>query len=421
MLAPVPPAHEQLRDWRQALRLIRSNNTTLRSARAQIDVAQGQARQALANALPQLTGNAQIQRHILRGRGFDPFTQRLSTLLPDPATTWNAGATLRIPVLASKAWYDHGTAKDQIEATRLQAKDAERAAVSQVALAIISVVTAERLAEVTRVNLRSALSMLELNRRRARLGSASAVDVLRMEQEVASSKAQLLSADEAVRRAREALGLALGTPSPWGVSPNISLNQLAEDARTSCQTENSLDSRYDIRAAEAKVQIAKRNVNSVDHLFVPTIDAVSTVTYWDDELRTANRQHVTWTIGGLLTWNIYDGGLRYGIRDTNQGLLRVAEDTVTDRKRAARVEVDRAVRNIEVAKAQLEVATKTAEITRQSAKFAQITFLNGTGTSFDMVDTARNQRQAEIDVAIKEFELLQAKITAFLAMASCSV
>jgi outer membrane protein TolC len=242
-----------------------------------------------------------------------------------------------------------------------------------------------------------------------------------MEQEVSATKAQLLAADEAVRQSREALGLALGTPQPWGVSPNISLNQLAEEARGSCQTENSLDTRYDIRAAEANVKIAKRNVNSVDHLFVPTVDAVSTLTYWDDELRTANREHVTWTIGGVLTWNIYDGGLRYGLRETNQGLLRVARDTVTERKRTARVEVDRAVRNIEVAKAQLEVAAKTAEITRQSARFAQITFLNGTGTSFDMVDTARNQRQAEIDVAIKEFELLQAKITAFLAMASCSV
>jgi outer membrane protein TolC len=263
--------------------------------------------------------------------------------------------------------------------------------------------------------------MLELNRRRARLGSASAVDVLRMEAEVATTKAQILAADEAVLRAREALGLALGTPNAWGVSPNISLDTLARDAQNTCKPEESLEARYDIKAARANVDIARRNVDSVDHLFVPTVDAVSTVTYWDDEIRTANRESVTWTIGGVLTWNIYDGGLRYGLRQTNEALLRVTEDVVTDRQRAARVEVDRAVRNIEVAEAQLEVAGKTAEITRQSAKFAQITFLNGTGTSFDMVDTARNQRQAEIDVAIREFELLQAKITAFLAMASCDV
>ncbi|HEY6724026.1 MAG TPA: TolC family protein [Polyangiaceae bacterium] len=422
MLEDPPAAPNQLSDWRQALKLIRSNSSLLKTARSQVDVARGQARQALAPALPSLTGDAQINHHLLRGEGVDIFaTPPQTTSLPDPATTWNAGLNLRVPLLASKAWYDRGTAKQAINARQLEAQDAERLTVGDVANAIIQVVTAERAAEVSRVSLRSALSNLELNRRRARLGSASAVDVLRMEQEVERARQQVINADEAIRRSRENLGLALGTSDAWGVAPNISLDALAVQARNSCEEQKSIDARLDVRAAEANAEIARRNVKSVDYLYVPTIDGVSSATYWSDANRTANGESVTWTIGAVLSWNIYDGGFRYGTRQVNEAQLAIAQESVIDRKREARVEVDRALRSIRVAEANLVVSTRAAEIARQSARFAQITFLNGTGTSFDMVDTARTQREAELDVTLKEFELLRAKITAFLSLASCQV
>jgi hypothetical protein len=37
------------------------------------------------------------------------------------------------------------------------------------------------------------------------------------------------------------------------------------------------------------------------------------------------------------------------------------------------------------------------------------------------VDTARRQREAELDFTIKEFDVLRAKIAALLALAACDV
>src|SRR5881394_1188805 len=54
MLAPVPPATNVLQSWRDALRVLRQNSTTLRSLQAQQDISRAQAREALAPALPQL-------------------------------------------------------------------------------------------------------------------------------------------------------------------------------------------------------------------------------------------------------------------------------------------------------------------------------------------------------------------------------
>ncbi|MEZ4223731.1 MAG: TolC family protein [Polyangiaceae bacterium] len=420
MLTPLSPADRVLGSWQEALRQARAQSTTLARSVAQTELAAGQARQALARALPTLTGTAQIQHHLLTGEGitFSPAGLRQGTI-PDPQTTWGAGLALRAPLLAPRAWHDHGTAKRSVRAAGLAREDSERRVIAAVADAIVSVVTAERIAEISRVSLRSTLSTLDLNRRRARLGAASAVDVLRAEQEVSLTRAQVVNADEGVRRAREALGISLGQSTPWSVTPSIRLDQLATDAKAVCQPVGNPDARADVQAARARLEIAARNVKAVDWDYVPTVDLVSNLNYLSEERFSANGKHVTWTIGGVLTWPLYDGGLRYGSRSTNAAQQRLAQQDVSDAQRAARVEAQQASRAVSVAKQNLAVSQRTREIARKSARLSQIAFTAGQGSSFDLVDSSRRLREAEIDSAIKEFELVRAQIAALLALSTC--
>lgn len=418
MLEPLPRPEREIVRWQDALHLTRRRSADLRSAYAQVDVARGQARQALAGVLPTLTANSQLNHHLLRGDGLDigTFTFRR---IPDPPTTWNTSLEARLPLFSPRQWWDQRTAREAAKAVELDAKEVERRVIGGLAEAIVTVVTAERLAEVSRVNLRFALSTLELNRRRERLGSANVVDVLRAEQEALRARAQVVSADEAVRRSREALGLALGYDTPWGVTPDIKLDRLRADASQTCRPGRSLADRPDVRAADANLAVAERNVTSVDFSYLPQVHAQSTVTYYSVPKFSANQDHVTWTIGGLLTWHLYDGGLRYAQRAISQGQRDTAEQRALQVRRNANVEVGRAYRNVQVAKTQLDVSHRTREAARKSARLSQIKFVSGTGTSFDVVDTLRSLREAEIDVTIKEFELVQAEIAALLALASC--
>ena len=154
-----------------------------------------------------------------------------------PDSTWS------VPVFAPEAWYERGTANQAVDVSRMNTKELERQVLGSVANSIVSVVTAERLAEVSRVSLASALSTLDLNKRRAALVASSALDVLRAEQEVELARAQVVSADEAVLRARESLGYALGTSESFGITPDIRLDQLREDARSSCRIQKDVDAR----------------------------------------------------------------------------------------------------------------------------------------------------------------------------------
>lgn len=420
MLVPLEPPEHVLANWREALDHVRNRSTDYRIAVAQIEAARGQSRMVLARSLPQLVGDASIQHHLLTGENINPFLGRL-TPQPYPNPRWQAGLTLTVPVLSARNWYDYGTSRDEIRLQELNVEDAQRLIIGGLAESLVSVITAERLAEVTRVNLSAALSNLDLNQRRALLGAGNAIDVLRARQEVESSRAQLVQADETVRKSRESLGAALGYAEAWGVPPDIKMDQLRQDARDTCETSSSIKDRSDVRAAAAGAAIAKRNVNSVDFSFLPTIDFSTGLTYFPNDLQSPNREHVTWTIGASLSWHLYDGGLRYGEKQLNLALWEQSQQQSIQVERDATIQVRQAVREVSVAKQSLDVATQSQTIAEDNAQLARAKFLNGSGNSFDLVDTQRAARQTKLDVTVKEFELLRAEIIAFLALATCEI
>ena len=118
---------------------------------------------------------------------------------------------------------------------------------------------------------------------------------------------------------------------------------------------------------------------------------------------------------------LYDGGLRYGQKDEAEANARVAREQLSDTRRRAELQVTQAFRSVTVAETNLAVSTKGREIAAETARLARVAFINGSGTSFDLVDTASKQRQAEIDLTVKQFELLRAKVAALLALASCDI
>ena len=419
MLAPAPRAAQMITSWRQALELVRAHSVDVRSSVARVERARAEARQALAGALPRLTATAGVETHILRGEIVDGAGNRLATL-PGRPTGWLAQLDLVVPLFRPAEWDAHGTAKDAVNVRQLDVKEAERRVVAAVADAIVSTVTAERLAEVNRVLLRSALSTLDLNKRRAALGASSALDVLRAEQDVEATRAGVVSADEQLLRAREALGLALGTHTGFGVSQEIRVENLATDAQTTCRREKDVAARADVRAASANIALAERRKNNIDWTLYPTVDARSRLTYYGAEIA-QNGTHIEWTVGAYLTWELYEGGLRYAERDALEADIRLSREQLADTRRRADLEVSQSTRAVQVARTNLAVSTRARDIAAETARLAKIAFMNGSGTSFDLVDTARTLRQAELDLAVKEFEVLRAEVTAFLALASCDV
>ncbi len=293
----------------------------------------------------------------------------------------------------------------------------KRAIALTVADGIMAVVLAERAAALNRVGLQAALEREELTRRRTTLGAGTALDVLRAQQDAAAARAQIVGGDEALRRSREALGLALGFQHEVGVSQNISLDDLEASTRNACAP-GALEQRADIVSARKQAEVSQRSVHDVRLQFSPTANLISQTDFSSEEMM--NRKHTAWSIMGVLTVPIWDGGVRYGLLRDAQAQQQQAQERLTAARRAATVEVQQAQRAISVAESSRVIGQQQRDLAKESERLARVAFANGKATSFELVDAGRKLREAELNLAVQEFEVIRAQLAAMLSLASCS-
>jgi outer membrane protein TolC len=421
MLAPVPRPKVEVASWEEALRNVRARSTDLRIAAQDIARAEAQSRLALAGALLTINGQGVYTHNIIThdtlqpvragaGLGFRP----VSTPFPDFVT---ASIVATQPVFAPRAWHAIGTADRNESAAHLTLEDVKRQIALNVANAIVGVVTAERVAELNRLGLRNALTRLELANRRSTLGSGTGLDVVRAKQDVEASRATLVAGDESVRQAREALGLALGIPEQVGVPPNIDMSGFEASARSSCKAAPNLDERPDIAALRERATVAHRLVNDVKYQFSPTVDLRSSV--GTTTVDTGAAPNTTWNVQAVLTVPIWDGGIRYGnLRDT-RAQEAIAGEKLEAARRQAAIQITQAQRGVSVAEDRRRVATQARDLAAENDRLTRTAYLEGRGTSLELVTAAQGLREAEIQLALREFELVKARVLAILALATC--
>jgi len=416
MLVAVPPAEKVVTTWREALALLRSRSTDLRTAYDEVVQAEAQQRIALSNVLTQINGSGTINHQ--QGVNFSGFS-----LLSTAITNGNLGLSAQQTLFNYEQFYAIGTAKANVVANRLTLEDLKRTLALGVANALVGVVTAERVAELNRSGLQQALERLNLTVQKVKFGASgtTGLDVVRAQQDVESARTTLVTGDESLREARESLGFALGIPTQVGVTPTLNLDALEADAHGVCRPADSIDERSDIKAARQQVEVAHRKVNDVWYQFLPTLNAQAN----GAELKTFQppgsgpATHV-WNVEAVLSVPIWDGGQRYGELHNMRAGEDEAMQTLESDKRQALIQVTQAKRNVAVAEDELRVADRARALAIQNDEMTQTAYRGGLLTSLDLVTAAAARRQAEINFAIQQFTLVKNRIAAVLALATCN-
>ncbi|MDB4940732.1 MAG: Heavy metal efflux outer membrane protein CzcC family [Labilithrix sp.] len=423
MLTPVPRARTEITTWEEALQYVRARSTDLRIAAANVARAEAQQRVALAGALPSL--NAQgtythnlITKDVLQPTGFDITNGvQYQSFTTPPGDYVSGSITAAQPVLALRAWYNIGTAAVARDASKLSFDDAKRLIALSVANAIVGVVTSERIAELNRVGLRNALARLELTIRKTALGGATGLDVVRARQDVEITRATLVTGDETLRQARETLGIALGSPEGVGVPPNVDISGLERDAQSSCKPAGSVEDRPDVAALRTRADVARRLVNDVKLQFVPTIGVQSTAA--TISVQQSVSPATTWNVQAVLSVPLWEGGARYGnLRDT-RAQEDIALQNLEASRRTATVEVNRARRGVMVAESSRQVASAARDLAAETDRLTRLAYQEGRGTSLELVTAAQSLRESEIQLALRDFDLVRARVLAVLSLATC--
>jgi outer membrane protein TolC len=418
LLAPIAGAPHQLNSFHDALTTIAARSTDLAIQVQEVERAEGASRQALAAALTTVNAQGSISQNLLSGTTGVDANGNPVTGYSGPTAT--ASITASQPILAPRAWYAIKTAHLNVKAVQQLTEDKRRTVLGQVAGSIVAVYTAERVAEINRVSLRSSLQRLNLAERKTKLGDGTRLDVLRAQQDTALARGQLIAGDEALRKAREALGLSLGSNEAYGVPATISLDEMQQALGGSCQT-GTVEDRPDVASARTSLEIAQRGITDSKLAFSPTAQVQSTAsasTGGASLLGTSNQ--TAWTIGAVLNIPIWEGGARYGAMRIARANAEEAKLRLDATRRGATFDSVQAQRSVGVAEQARVVSEQNRDLAREAARLAERAFAAGAGTSFDLVDAGKAERNAELDLAVKEFDLIKARIASLLATANCT-
>jgi outer membrane protein TolC len=397
--------------WDEALALLRAHSPDYVASYESVRRAEAQSRIALAAVLPTLTG---------QGSAIHEASETIAiaglTLQSPPPNVLSVGATFQWNVLSPRAIYAVGTARENTKATLLSFEDRRRVIALTVVSAMLSTLAAARVAELNRVGLRSALERLALTQARLQYGQGTPLDVDRAAQDVAASRAQLISGDEALLQSREALGAALGSTTPIAAPGDLSLDDFDAAVARTCHLNADIERRPDVAAARLRTEIAERGVHDAELLFAPSLSVGA-------QLSRANAS----TLGPLTMWSLqavvnvplYDGGVRYGaVRDSRSALEQARQALVAARV-AAVVSAEQAQRSVSVYEASRQVAQEQRDLAARIAQRTRDGYARGAGTSLDLVVSAQSLRQAEINLVLLQVQVGEARASAVLANAEC--
>jgi outer membrane protein TolC len=429
MLAPVPAPKRVIASWTDAEEMLVLRSTNLRTALDQVLQAEGQTMIALAQYLPSLGGcaggssappgcvNGSYAHQILTRTTVQNVTgEPATTVVPIP-NTFVASMTLSQDLLNVQEFDQIGINKLIEKANRMTVQDTKRTLDLSLATQIVSVVTAERSAEINRMGLRVAIEQLELTKRKASLGAAMLLDVVRADQNAENARVALVNGDEVLRQAREALGLVLGVPEETGVAEDLKVDGLARDAIRSCHAIDTVDERPEVAAARENLEVAKRNLRNTWYSFIPVVTLQSTLSA--TSAVNAGYPNPTWNIGAAVSIPLFDGGTRFGTLRIQRAAQDIAEQSLVALQRQDIIQVEQAQRGIEVAEASHKVSLRQRDLAAQNDTLTQALWARGQGTSVDLVTASEAHRQAEQTLVVAEFGVVKARLAAIMALSTC--
>lgn len=427
-LKPLPPAKRVVASWDEIASYLRARSADLRIALDEVGRAEAQRRVALAGVLGSITANAAYTHNFITHQNgtisIDTNTGQACTAgssstcpsninpYPDFAT---GGVTASLPLIAPRAWNAIHMADVNIGINKASLDDVRRVLSTNVANAALTVVTNERVAELNRVGLRQALERLELAKRKTSLGAGTGLDVIRAQQDVENARSTLVSGDENARQAREAFGIAIGVAEDVSVAGDLSFEAITRQVLSMCKPAPTIEERPDIIAARERVHFARVNTWDIKTQFFPTLALTSSLFTTTQNFNPST----TWNVGLGLSWNIWEGGARYGnLRDANLQVLE-AQDRLDAARRTAVIQVVQADRGVTVAQQTRDVSARARDLAAEVDRLTRAGFMTGTGTSLDLVTAAAALRQAEINLALSDYGLIKSRILAVLALATC--
>ena len=371
-------------------------NTSALIAAQEIVRAEGLMGQARAASLPLVVvgGSWTLLDHdrVLNGRVVQPGQAVQGTV------------TGTVPVLAPSRWYGWAHASEGIDVATLSQADVRRTVAITAARAYLTVVAAHRAIDVSRSAVQVGRAHEEYAVARRKGGVGNELDVRRAEQERWAAEVQLQAANALLARGREALGVICGGGGPLdstGVPPVKYYPDLA-------QADQAVLGRQDVKAAAGRADLAGAIWKDSWADWMPVI--AGAIQGYVQSNAVDPTPPSGWVVQFLLTFPIYEGGLRPAQSKERGALAREAEESLQGVVRQARSEVRLSFEAMRYAYAGYDAARRGAESAAGALDLANQAYRAGATSNLELIDAERRARDAATTAVIAEDAVRQANL-----------
>jgi len=387
---------------KEALSIALARNPSIRIAAEEVRRADALVTQARAGSLPTLVGNAVYTRldddRTLNGRVISGADQL------------SANLTLSVPLFAPTPWVQWSQARVQRNVLRADAADTQRQVAGSVANAYLTIVAQRRVVEVNARAQTTADAHYQDAHLRFTSGLGNRLDEARARQEFASTKASTELALANLNKAREALGVLLGSSQSVDAADQ-------GDPRTPPSLAQALSNvsrtRADLRALRQRVVAADRMRDDIWAAYAPNLSGQFQPFYQNPP--TLVNPLTGWQAFLILSLPIYDGGRRYGLADEYAATAAQARASFSGALRQARSDVRTAFTSMQRAEAALQASNEAAQNANLVLELATESYRAGAGTNLEVVDAERRARDAGTDVAVAEDAARKARVDFLMA------
>jgi len=371
----------------------------------------GEATQAILRAEALLSGARSVFYPLAYGnvatavldaaRGFSG-----NIVQPRVQTAFNA--TVSYQVLAASGWAAKNQAADRAGIARVSAEETRRNVAISAAQAYLAVIAAERQSEITLRNRDTARALEEYARARLAAGQGSRLNHVRAVQQLGTAEGLLQLAQLLVSRAQEALGVVVFASGPVGAKGEPVFPPAPPPADDSW-----LAARPDVRLLTAELAAADRVVSDAWKNWLPTVTASFTPRY----VTPAGlfEPSKSWRAFFSLDVPIFDATLRPDkrVRVAERDAARLRLDALTLEARSEVRIAQESVRSTEL----IVAATRlSAESAGEALRISEIAFRAGATTNIELVQAQQAARQSEIEAAVAEDRLRQARLDLLVAL-----
>jgi len=398
-------------DLKQVYQAALEQDSSIRAARATADSGRERLPQARAALLPQINASA--------GRNNNNLNSTAPNILGDLSTTNdkyasdNKAIQLRQPLVNMQRWLQFEQAKSIVAEAEANLERDLQSLVVRVAGAYFETLMADEQLELVLAQKTTYTALVDAAKKGLAAGSGTRTDIDDAQSRLDMSLAQELEARQSQDLTRRQLQLLVNQPVERIAKLNVSALKLAlpEPANLDAWTQKAERASPEIKAMQARLDQAKREVSKSQAGHLPTLDAVA---QWSnsgsENITRINSRYENKSIGVQLNIPIYSGGyVNSTIRQAVAEQTR-AEETLEALRRDLGVRVHKEYRGVSEGVMRVRALEQAVRSAEQMMKSTQMSLKAGSRTQLDVLNAQQQYTMALRDLAQARFVYLMSKV-----------